>query len=172
MTTTADRKSAEKVSRHIRFVIDELRGARFEKFIVPNHLEEAERLLALLDHDPRTEDLEAQMLLIPRLFVAANSLYAKYESAAEQARQEQEDCAAKLDPQIRAKFEATEQRVTEDKVKNAVKADPAYNELGRHVTATSELEDVFYGLREALRMRHEALQHISNNRRAELKLEA
>jgi len=158
---------ASKSTRHLQYVISEL--SRYDDILSAPDLAEATALLTRLSIDPAS-DLEGHLILLTRQYVASNGLHALYKGAAEAAEVDADVVEARADVAIRGI--PTQDKLTEAKIAQQVKLDPGVQNAKKRAIRVQELADIFYGLREALRMRFTAVEHMSNNRRAQMKVES
>ena len=165
-----DKEAAEGISKRLQFVIDELAEIKYSTYLTVRHRHEAEFLLMGLGK-PISEDLEGKLIAASELFVSANSLQAYYKSKADLADKEVETTIAKASIRIRNELDVRGEKYTEGKITAATTADSVVTGAKEDAVMCRQLADIFYGLREAIRMRFSALEQVSNNRRAEMKVE-
>lgn len=168
---------AAKLSRHLAFVLEQLTtaeaGSHIRKLVPEGHLAEVKLLIHALGSASPKDDgaLEDQLMLTSRLFVAANTLMSRYNAEAEAAKDRVEACEAVTAIRTRASYMAEGAKATDKAIEAAVDMDPEVVRLKAEEVSFKEMYDVMYGLREAVRMRFEVLTHVSNNRRATMKIE-
>lgn len=169
-------ETAAHGSKHLQFVLTQLFGpsARKELREAISAEQEAEiRLLVSALGRPLAVDAQVEDLLLvtSRLFLAASSLAAHYRALAAGGDNNVESVEAHVAIALRENAAASGAKVTDKSIEASVDADDAVAYAKLEQLAASELADITYGLREAVKMRYDALRQASDNRRAVMKME-
>jgi hypothetical protein len=164
-------------SKHLNFALNQLLGPdappALRATLTPAQVAEIRLLVASLSRgvDAEGSPVEDQLIVASRLFLAANTLTAHYHAAAQAAENAVELAEARQAIAIREHAAATNVKVTDKSVEASVEmSEPVVEAKARHVLLT-ELNDIAYGLREAVKMRFDALRQASDNRRVAMKME-
>ena len=160
------------MANELKTAVDSIREylstLRFKKAVAAEDVNSIKVVVADLGLPLKQADsIDVELLNTSKANTVAKFLAAKYESLADEAREDLLDVTAKLDPEVRAKLVQDGVKVTEAVVSNAIRCETKHQSAKENETRLAELARILKGLSLSMEMRFRALEQVSNNERAD-----
>jgi hypothetical protein len=164
----------EALGRGMRYIFDQINGARFSGKIREEDVRALNRVIVFLGKEIPVEgkgtDFPREMQRAYQVYLEAGFAHALVRGLATAKEEYKQTIRAQLDADVRERLGRNpDLRVTEKMVESQVFADPKYKSYLAELMDYQTLSDMTYNLRESTQRHFMMLEHRSNDQRAAFK---